>query len=121
MSARKIIVLAVLLSLFSGAASSVATIYAMRRAKMIPPEVACIDLRKLLEIKRTQFTEKIKALQGKNDPQALKNAGAEIDAYIKNLQAEIDRQGKGRLVLVRDAVVSGDIRDITPGIEERAR
>jgi len=121
MSARKIVILTVVLSVFFGAASSVATVYGLRRAGVIPPEVVYLDLRKLLQIKQNEFTDRAKSLQGKKDTEALKGVSADIDSYIKKLQAELDRQGKRRLILVRDAVISGNVPDITPEIETKIR
>lgn len=121
MPGRKILILTVVLSLFFGAASSVATVYALRRAGIIPPEVVYLDLRKLLQTKQREFTERVKSLGGKNDTQALKGVSADIDSYIKKLQAELDRQGGKRLILVRDAVIGGNVTDITPEIEARIR
>jgi len=121
MPGRKLLILTVALSVFFGAASSVATVYGLRRAGIIPPEVVYLDLRKLLQVKQDEFTARVKSLGGKKDAEALKGVSADIDSYIKKLQAELDRQGEGRLILVRDAVIGGNVTDITPEIETKIR
>ncbi len=119
MPGRRSIILTAILSFCFGSAGSMVTIAALKAVGAIPPPIASVDLTRILDARKARFAEKIKSLQRTDRTETLLQAGAEVNAYVENLQAELARQGQGRIVLVKDAVVAGEANDITPEIESK--
>ena len=117
MSGRKKVCIAVCL-LLSAMLGGLAATGILRYGGFLAPEIVLIDLQKMLDAKKSRYAERVKTLRAANDTEALKRTNAEINEYIERLQAELARQGANRIVLVKDAVVAGEVRDITAEVEK---
>lgn len=81
-------------------------------------EIVVLDVAKIIEGKKKEFIEKYKDREP--SPTLKKEMEADISAFTANLNQIIQEQSKGRIVFIKDSVVS-EIGDITDEVEKRVR
>lgn len=107
-----ILVLSVVLSILSGMASG----WHFSRANH--KEVVVLDVVKIVNAKKEEFIEKYR--DRGNDPRLKQEMEREISSFTDRLNRVIEETSRGRIVLVRDSVISEE-KDITDEVQVKIK
>ena len=77
-------------------------------------EIVVLDVVKIIEAKKKEFVEKYREREA--NPQMKENMEREISFFIDRLNRIVEEESRGRIVLVRDSVIS-EAKDITNDVE----
>ena len=81
-------------------------------------EIVVLDVVKIIEAKKKEFVEKYHDREA--DPRVKKDMEREISFFIDLLNRIVEEESRGRIVLVRDSVIS-EARDITNEVEGKIK
>jgi hypothetical protein len=107
-----ILVLSVAISILSGMASG------WHFSGTNHKEVVVLDVAKIVDAKKKEFIEKYRDRGA--DPKLKKEMEREISSFTDRLNRVIEEESRGRIVLVRDSVIS-EAKDITNEVEVKIK
>lgn len=79
-------------------------------------EIVVLDVEKIIEAKKDDFIKKFK--DRNPDPGLKEEMEKEISSFMEKLNRIVEEESKGRIVLVKDSVVSSAV-DITDEVSRR--
>jgi len=107
-----ILVFSVAVSILSGVASG------WHFSRTNQKEVVVLDVSKIVDAKKEEFIKKYRDRGA--DPKLKQEMEREISSFTDRLNHVIEEESRGRLVLVRDSVIS-EAKDITHEVEVRIK
>jgi hypothetical protein len=107
-----ILVLSLTVSIISGMASG------WYFSKFDNKEIVVLDVLKIIEAKKKEFIEKYREREA--NPQMKEEMERELSFFIDRLNRIVEEESRGRIVLVRDSVIS-EAKDITNDVEGKIK
>jgi|GEM_PF-2041316 len=107
-----ILVFSIAVSILSGMASG------WHFSRTNHKEVVVLDVAKIVDAKKKEFIEKYRDRGA--DPKLKQEMEREISSFTDRLNRVIEEESRGRIVLVRDSVIS-EAKDITHEVEVRIK
>lgn len=81
-------------------------------------EIVVLDVVKIIEAKKKEFIEKFRDREA--NPRMKEDMEREISFFIDRLNRIVEEESRGRIVLVRDSVIS-EAKDITNDVEGKIK
>ncbi len=81
-------------------------------------EIVVLDIAKIVDAKKKEFIEKYRDREA--DPKLKQEMEREISSFTDRLNRVIEEESRGRVVLVRDLVIS-EAKDITHEVEVKIK
>jgi hypothetical protein len=81
-------------------------------------EIVVLDVLKIIEAKKKEFIEKYREREA--NPQMKEEMERELSFFIDRLNRIVEEESRGRIVLVRDSVIS-EAKDITNDVEGKIK
>lgn len=107
-----ILVLSLTVSIISGMASG------WYFSRSDNKEIVVLDVLKIIEAKKKEFIEKYREREA--NPQMKEEMERELSFFIDRLNRIVEEESRGRIVLVRDSVIS-EAKDITNDVEGKIK